>query len=194
MERQVQGYQLGLFPPPEADLAWHIRAWGYWVLQRAKGELDRFYPVVDGKPTVAYLWAKTVTCKNCRAEVPLVWTKWLCRKPGKRVVLTLRTEPGNPKAVFGVRHVGAAESLTETDTRGTMSRAGATCPHCGAITTMEDLRQTGRLGRLGDRLTAVVIEGPEGKDYRLPHQDEHIAASEADGLESARARTVRSSL
>ena len=26
----------GLFPPPEADLAWHVRAWGWWVLQEAR--------------------------------------------------------------------------------------------------------------------------------------------------------------
>jgi len=40
----------------EADLAWHVRAWGWWVLQQAKKDLERFYPTVDGKPTVAYLW------------------------------------------------------------------------------------------------------------------------------------------
>ena len=29
-------YQQGLFPPPEVDLAWHVRAWGWWVLQKAR--------------------------------------------------------------------------------------------------------------------------------------------------------------
>src|ERR1017187_5272625 len=28
----------------EADLAWHVRAWGRWVLDRARRELARFYP------------------------------------------------------------------------------------------------------------------------------------------------------
>src|SRR5206468_3734192 len=31
----------------EADLAWHVRAWGWWVLQKAKAGLEQFYPVVD---------------------------------------------------------------------------------------------------------------------------------------------------
>src|SRR5438067_849802 len=35
----------------EADLAWHVRAWGWWALQQAKADLERFYPIVDGKPT-----------------------------------------------------------------------------------------------------------------------------------------------
>jgi putative DNA methylase len=53
-------------PSLDADLAWHVRAWGRWVLARARADLERFYPTIDGKPTVAYLWAWTVKCKNCR--------------------------------------------------------------------------------------------------------------------------------
>src|SRR5262249_27751316 len=29
----------------DADLAWHVRAWGQWVLAQARKELARFYPV-----------------------------------------------------------------------------------------------------------------------------------------------------
>ena len=29
---------------PKADLAWHVRAWGQWVLDRARRELAQFYP------------------------------------------------------------------------------------------------------------------------------------------------------
>ncbi len=71
LERNLHAVQMGLFRPPDVDLAWHVRAWGWRVLQWAKADLERFYPVVDGKPTVAYLWARTVICKNRRATVPL---------------------------------------------------------------------------------------------------------------------------
>ncbi len=126
---------------PKADLAWHVRAWGQWVLDRARRELAEYYPVYadfepldlknpkpyekqllrlvplkDGgmpdidvlnrefskeylsdkrnprwvaKPTVAYLWARTVKCKNCRATIPLLKTRWLCKKDRKRVLLTM---------------------------------------------------------------------------------------------------------
>lgn len=76
----------------EADLAWLVRAWGWWVLQKAKADLERFYPMVDGKPTVAYLWARTVKGKGCRATIPLLKTRWLCKKDKKRVVLTMERE------------------------------------------------------------------------------------------------------
>src|SRR6266567_76661 len=87
----------------EADLAWHVRAWGWWVLQQAKADLARFYPMVDDKPTVAYLWARTVTCKNCRATVPLRKTRWLGKKENKRIVLSMRPNDDKAGVAFGVQ-------------------------------------------------------------------------------------------
>ena len=142
---------------PEADLAWHVRAWGRWVLARARAELAPYYPVVDGKPTVAYLWARTVTCKNCRATLPLLKTRWLCKKDRKRVLLTMEPNADRSGVVFGVQSdvpvaKGSPAQRREHDKKlgaGTMSRAGATCPCCGSIMTMEDIRLEGQAGRLG---------------------------------------------
>ena len=57
-----------------------------------------------------------------------------------------------------------------------MSRTGATCPCCGAIMTMRDIRLEGRAGRLGAVMTAVVVNGLKGKEYRLPTEHELAAA------------------
>ena len=135
------------------------------------------------KPTVAYLWARTVVCKHCRARAPLLKTRWLCRKDGKRVLLTM-TPDGEGGVVFGVladppRNGGNAAQRREHDRRlgaGTMSRAGATCPHCGTVNRMEDIRLEGRAGRLGATLTSVVVDGPKGKEYRASEEEERRAA------------------
>jgi adenine-specific DNA methylase len=138
----------------QADLAWHVRAWGQWVLDRARRELAQYYPTYadfepikkdhiayehqpmrlvplqeDGtpdidslnaeftreyledkrnprwvaKPTVAYLWARTVTCKNCRATVPLLKTCWLSKKPAKRVLVTPVAE-SDGSVSFSLQH------------------------------------------------------------------------------------------
>ena len=63
-------------------------------------DLERFYPIIDGKPTVAYLWARTVTCKNCRATIPLLKTRWLCKKDNKRVVLTMEPNADKTGVVY----------------------------------------------------------------------------------------------
>ena len=230
--------------PPPADLAWHVRAWGKWVLERARRELARFYPTyaefqrLDGagrganftkpferqpmrlvplndngipdidalnaefsqeyladkrnprwvaKPTVAYLWARTVTCKNCRATIPLLKTRWLCKKEKKRVLLTIEPNAEKTGVVFGIENNvpvkgGNAAQRREHDKRiggGTMSRAGAQCPCCNTIMTMEDIRLEGRAGRLGAVMTAVVVDGQNGKEYRLPSAHEIQMAEEA---------------
>ncbi len=49
------------------------------------------------RPTVAYLWARTAACKNCRNTIPLLKTKWLCKtKSGKRVALKVDAKDGTP--------------------------------------------------------------------------------------------------
>ena len=140
------------------------------------------------KPTVAYLWARTVRCANCRAEVPLLKTRWLCKKPGKRVLLSMGAPKNGSGVGFDIEHnvregEGNAAQRREHDRRlgaGTMSRSGAACPCCGGISTMADLRNEGRAGRLGERMTAVVVDGQQGKEYRLPTDVELVAALVAE--------------
>ena len=221
-------------PLIEADLAWHVRAWGRWVLARARRELAAYYPtyaefepltpgsdfepqpmrLLDtdddcvpkieplnagfdaaylrdprsprwvAKPTVAYLWARTVRCKQCRATLPLLKTRWLCKKDNKRVLLTMEADAESKRVAFGVqanvpRSSGNPAQRREHDRRigaGTMSRTGAACPSCESIMTMEDIRYEGRAGRLGAVMTAVVVNGQKGKEYRLPTDHEREVA------------------
>ncbi len=171
----------------EPDRAGGVRA----GLDRLNAEFEAEYladerkPRWVEKPTVAYLWARTVECAGCRAEMPLLKTRWLCRKPGKRVLLTMTPREDGAGVEFGVDDAvaageGNAAARREHDRRlgaGTMSRRGATCPCCGGIATMRDLRAAGKSGRLGERITAVVVNGQRGKEYRLPTEAE-IEASQ----------------
>ena len=78
------------------------------------------------------------------------------------------------------QHGGNTAQRREHDKRigaGTMSRTGATCPCCGAIMTMGDIRLEGQSGRLGAIMTAIVVDGVKGKEYRLP-MDHEIEVSE----------------
>ena len=136
------------------------------------------------KPTVAYLWARTVRCKGCRATLPLLKTKWLAKKDNKRVLLTVTPNTDRTGVVFGIEtdvpQVGGnAAQRREHDKRrgaGTMSRSGAQCPCCPTIMSMDDIRYEGRAGRLGAVMTAVVVNGVKGKEYRLPTEEELRAA------------------
>ena len=140
------------------------------------------------KPVVAYLWARTAECGGCRARIPLLKTRWLCKKPKKRVLLTMSASDGGT-VEFAVQtdvRVGAGsaaqrQSHDKALGAGTMSGSGAECPACGAVTRMEELRLQGRSGRLGTRMTAVVINGQAGKEYRAPTERDIEAAKVGAG-------------
>jgi len=182
--------QPAMLEPPEEDLSWHVRAWGHWVLERARRDLERFYPTVDGKLTVAYLWARTVTCKNCRATIPLLKTLWLCRKDNKRFRLELKPRADRTGVDFDavaepVKGGNAAQRRAHDQQvgQGTMSRSGAWCPVCGGpgtvAMTLGDIRAEGMAGRLGAQMTAVAVDGSRGREYRLPADEELKTALEA---------------
>lgn len=174
----------------EADLAWHVRAWGRWVADRAREDLQALYPVVDGRGPLAYLWARTIACKSCRATIPLLKTRWIVRKAARRILLTYTPKPDGTGVTFGLeRDVpikgGNAAQRREHDKRlaqATMTRSGAICPCCGAPNAGDYYQHEAQQGRMGAQLLAVVHEVPPkgrskkpGKDYRLP-TDADLAA------------------
>ncbi len=222
----------------EADLAWHVRAWGQWVLKNARRELTQFYPTYadfeplsaevtewpqrervqvsltpDGKPdiaalnaefgaaylkdqrnprwvlkpTVAYLWARTVPCQDpkCGATVPLLKTLWLCKKDNKRRALRLKPNIETRAVEFEIWEPGPKEDVPP----GTMSGAKSRCPICGSLLTPDYIKDCGKAGKMGAQMTAVVEETSHGKAYRLPMAEEKDAAGRAlDALPEAAAQ------
>jgi len=228
---------------PEANLAWHVRAWGKWVLDRARRDLAKFYPTYAdfeslkpgkaydmqpmqlvplnedgtvniealnaefseeyladsrnprwvGKPTVAYLWARTVTCKNCRKTIPILKTRWLNRRDTDRVLLHV-SDDGSAGLVFSIQYGvpakgGNAAQKREHDRqlgKGTMTKSGAKCLHCPATMTKEDLQVEGKSGTLGYCMTAVVVDGQRIREFRIPTEAERqITSTLTESLRSA---------
>jgi putative DNA methylase len=174
--------QISFLDLPDADLSWHVRAWGRWVLERARQELAARYPLANGESTVAYLWARTGRDKLTAGQIPLLKTFWLCKKAGRRVaLLPLLTEDKkgvsfqlikedrlkNPSRIVEdypiLREWGIeADKITDFFNKGTMNRAGVWSPLSGRpgmiSLTMDDLRRQGQQGLLGTQMTAVVVE------------------------------------
>jgi hypothetical protein len=149
---------------------------------------DKFNPRWVAKQTVAYLWARTVTCKNCRATIPLLKTRWLCKAEGKRIRLLMEAKGDERGVEFSIEHNvpdrgGNAAQKREHDKKlgsGTMSRAGAQCLCCPVIMEMGDIRYEAKNGRLGRILTSLVVDGPNGKEYRPPTEHERRVAEVAE--------------
>ena len=174
-------------------LADDLRTAGAEIKVKVEEELADLYPKdPDGATPIAYLWARTVRCEapDCGAEIPLMRSMWLCRKPNRKWALrTSVTQPteGPPQVAF---EIFEPESEGEVAT-GTVARARATCLCCNAVLPPERVRsqlstQRGgadtvfdyegrRIG--GARMTAVVTlkPGEQGRHYRLPTVADYAA-------------------
>jgi adenine-specific DNA methylase len=149
-----------------------VKAWGEWVLEEARRELERFYPKdEDGSIPVGYIWARTLPCQNpgCGAEIPLMRQTWLAKKANKKVALRLVPNRAARRIDAGI--VGQnGEPLDFDPEEGTVARANVRCPLCGGTIDDKTTRHLFREGKAGQRLMAVVLHHHQrkGKTYRLP--------------------------
>lgn len=191
-------------------LAEEVRYWGNWVLKQVKAEIGDLYalipdPEFKGKKTpiqgdwlrehanddvppgylipVAYLWTRTVICKNphCRATVPLVKQTWLCKKQGRYVALRIVAPKGKKQVRFEVVDARSENALGFDPADGS-SGGNATCPFCGTVADAVYVQAEGCAKRVGQTMMAVVCirTGSQGKVYisadqisdLLPHEPE----------------------
>ena len=189
-------------------LADELRKAGAEIKAKAEEELADLYPTdPDGATPIAYLWARTVRCESpdCGAEIPLMRSMWLCRKPNRKWALrTSVTRPilrqaqderggknAPPQVAFEIFEPESEDDVAN----GTVSRARATCVCCNAVLPPERVRsqlsaQRGGADTVfddrgrrtgGARMTAVVTlkPGEQGRHYRLPTPADYAAVRKA---------------
>ncbi len=154
-------------------LADDVRFYGEWIRMEAEKRLGTLYPKVDlpeemggGNATViAWLWAKTVKCPNpaCGCQLPLVKSFALSTKKGKEAsvepIVDRSTTP--PTIKFEVRNEAPSQI-------GTVGRQGARCVACGVSVPLDHIRKQGQEKLIGQRLIAIVAEGPKTRYFLTP--------------------------
>ena len=157
------------------DLADHVRLWGQWVLENARKELVQYYPVVDSKLTVAYLWARTIPCQDpkCGATIPLLKTLWICKKAEKTLkdtpenrnrldFLRLKKRKNQTKVIINAKRalkfhpdsktkrvrfeIFAPKNVDDVG-NSAMSDTTATCPFCGSQQPKDYIKRCGHEGQ-----------------------------------------------
>jgi len=159
-------------------LAYDVEYWAKWILERARQKIGNLYPPgKDRMPIVGYLWCRTVPCSNpsCRAEIPLLRSLLICNKDQKRVALTINQV--EKQIDFGI-----AKDHDIHRTEGTAVDRGARCPICNQITPVQNIKQASFENLLGERLTAIITDTPNGKEYRKIEADDLLAVDHANGL------------
>jgi len=147
---------------------------GHWVEKGGKANaLEEWAGVNNGPPRgyltpVAYLWTRTVRCKNpsCGAVVPLLRQTWLCKKKNRYVASKIITPKGQNRPCFEVIETTNEKALGFDPSLGSKG-ANATCPFCGTVADNAYVKSEGQMGRLSQQMMVIACTRPgsKGKVY-----------------------------
>ena len=106
-------------------LADELRRVGEEIKAKAEEKLASLYPKdPDGATPIAYLWVRSVRCEapHCGAEIPLMRSLWLCKKPKRKWALrtsVVREMGAPPRVEFEIFEPKSDREVTG----GTVARA-----------------------------------------------------------------------
>lgn len=148
-------------------LSFDVEYYAKKLLAMTEAEVGHLYPADEkGNKPVAYYWARTATCSNpaCRAEVPLLKQFYLANTKSKKVYLNPIINGTDIQ--FEIKH----GKYDEKDLPGWNNRGNMTCPCCGSVTSVQQVKNESTSKGLTPRLIAVISESRNGKQYLLPTQ------------------------
>jgi putative DNA methylase len=139
----------------------HVMGFAEDVQQRLKARIGYITPV-------AYVWTRTVRCKNptCGATVPLLKQTWLCKKEGRYIALKV-VPPKDTKRVRFEIVQGPSAAAIDFDPEAFSTGGNATCPFCGTVADSAYVKSEGTSGRLDHQMMSTICtkKGREGKIY-----------------------------
>jgi putative DNA methylase len=171
-----------------AGLAEDVRRYGTWMRNEAEHRIGHLYPKVrlpseyggGEAPVIAWLWTRTVTCPNpaCGAQMPLASSWVLSTRKGNQAWVEPMVDVGAKAVGYRVRTSGGAPSAPPKVGRGANFR----CLICEQVASGEHVKAEGRAGRLGTQSLAVVADGPHGRVYLAPIEEQERVARSAQPL------------
>jgi putative DNA methylase len=180
-----------------SGLSEDVRYYGKKMREEAEKRIGRYYPkveiteemvksrpdlktIVGNKLTViAWLWARTVKSPDpafAHIEVPLVSTFILFSKEGKEAYVEPIKHGENYR--FSVK-MGTPPSEAANGTKAPGRGANFRCLISDAVIGGDYIKSEGQAGRLGQRMMAIVAEGPNGRVYLEPNEAAEKAAQSA---------------
>lgn len=146
-------------------LSFDVEYYAKKLLAMTEAEVGYLYSADEkGNKPIAYYWARTATCSNpsCRAEVPLLKQFYLANTKNKKVYLKPIIQGTDIQ--FEIKE----GSYNEKDLPGWNQRGNMTCPCCGSVTPINQVKEQFKKHTTKERLLAVISESNNGKSYNLP--------------------------
>lgn len=145
-------------------LSFDVEYYAKKLLAMTEAEVGHLYPADEkGNKPIAYYWTRTAACSNpsCKAEVPLLKQFYLANTKSKKVYL-------NP-IIHGtdIQFEIKEGSYDEKALPGWNNRGNMTCPCCGNITPVDQVKQQFINKSTSEKLLVRIFESKTGKEYKL---------------------------
>ena len=136
------------------------------LLAEAEKEIGYLYPSDEkGNKPIAYNWVRVGTCSNpsCRAEVPFLRQFYLADTTSKKIYLA---------PIISGKNISFQIKSGICNEESWIEKGNLRCPICKNTTDANSIREQFKSGSTKERLLSVMMEGANGKTYRLPTQNE----------------------
>lgn len=143
-------------------LSFDVEYYARKLLSLVEEEVGYLYPTDEnGTKPIAFYWARTAKCSNpsCGAEVPLMKGFYLANAPKKKCYL---------KPIIKGNEIDFELANGKCDLKPWNHRGNMTCPCCGNVTNIDIIKEQSRTNGLKSRLLAIINDGDNGKEYKLP--------------------------
>ncbi len=132
------------------------------IYNESQKKIGNLYPKINDNNVIAWIWARVVNCSNpaCGSEIPLVKSFQLNKKNEIRVIIVPKIDKKTKKVIFEIK------KGTDEPRKSTIDgRRGAVCLACNLTTKMKHITDSGKNGKLQEKLMGIVVEGKKGREY-----------------------------
>ncbi|MFD2497600.1 DUF1156 domain-containing protein [Rhizorhabdus histidinilytica] len=172
-------------------LAEDVKYYGEWMREKAWERIGHLYPQVDlpkeyggGKATViAWIWARTVPSPDpafSDVPVPIASSFLLSTKAGKETWVEPMVDKQAKTITYRIRYGGTKAEIAAAK-EGTKAGRGANfrCLLSDTAITPDYVKSSGRAGKMGQTLIAIVAEGNRNRAYVAPPEGHEALALSA---------------
>lgn len=143
-------------------LAWDVEFYAKRILRETEKEVGWMYPADEnGNKPIAFYWVRTAKCSNpsCGAIVPMLKGFDLVHTNSKQFYLDPTIE--GKSISFSIKQGRSSSSSWN-------NRGNVTCPCCGSLTSVGQVKEQSKKNRLSPILVATIYETNNGKKYGIP--------------------------
>lgn len=183
----------------DTDLSDELQKYGEKINKIAKSNLSEYYPSGSGgERPVNFMWSHTVTCPDCRLELPLAPNWWLDKKSSKKGTAVRPSVDGDAVEFEIVKVTPSKEQAKNNEdlvtkeeynpSDGTVSWGKGECLKCGVTIEGDEIKEQAQSGEFGFQLYGVEYKNENTDErgiFRSPTEtDRQFAQKAAEAVES----------